>query len=73
MFEQYEGQVEVGVYESKSQDRGDIVKFGEYYEEFLLEEGYVKNVIFKFKDIQKGGGLLVKFFLNKLKELILFR
>ncbi|XP_052719111.1 enolase-phosphatase E1-like isoform X5 [Crassostrea angulata] len=68
-FEQYEGQVEAGVYESKPQDRGDIVKSGEYYEEPLPEEGYAKNVISKFKDIQKGGGSPAKSPSNKLKEL----
>lgn len=68
-FEQYEGQVEAGVYESKPQDRGDIVKSGEYYEEPLPEQGYAKNVISKFKDIQKGGGSPAKSPSNKQKEL----
>ncbi|XP_022326760.2 uncharacterized protein LOC111126395 isoform X12 [Crassostrea virginica] len=68
-FEQYEGQVEAGVYESKPQDRGDLVKSGDYYEEPLPEQGYAKNVISKFKDIQKGGGTPAKSPSNKPKEL----
>ncbi|XP_048730707.2 titin-like isoform X6 [Ostrea edulis] len=68
-FEQYEGQVEAGVYESKPMERPDVVKSGDYYEEPLPEQGYAKNVISKFRDVQKGGGSPSSSPANKQKEI----
>ncbi|XP_062592111.1 uncharacterized protein LOC134253587 isoform X4 [Saccostrea cucullata] len=68
-FQQYEGQVEAGVYESKPVECPEIVKSGEYYEEPLPEQGYAKNVISKFKDIQKGSGSPSSSPANKPREI----
>ncbi|XP_061174458.1 enolase-phosphatase E1-like isoform X3 [Saccostrea echinata] len=68
-FEQYEGQVEAGIYESKPVECPEIVKSGEYYEEPLPEQGYAKNVISKFKDIQKGAGSPSSSPANKPREI----
>ena len=55
VFEHYQAKEESGIYESQPQDRPEVVKSGDYYEEPLPEEGYAKNVISKFREIQSGS------------------
>ncbi|KAK3103793.1 hypothetical protein FSP39_021937 [Pinctada imbricata] len=54
VFQHYEAKEESGIYESNPEDRPEVVKSGDYMEEPLPEQGYAKNVISRFREIQAG-------------------
>ncbi|XP_033753537.1 titin-like isoform X4 [Pecten maximus] len=51
-FQQYEGKVESGEFESQPQEFEDIVKSGNSVEEVLPEKGTAHNLVSKFKQYQ---------------------
>lgn len=52
LFQQYEGQVESGEFESQPSEIEDIVKSGQVVEESLPEKGSALNLVSKFKQYQ---------------------
>lgn len=49
---QYEAKVEAGVFESEPKGRENVVRSGEQAEDYKPEQGYAKNIMNKFKEIQ---------------------